>query len=59
MKRTTRLFLALLGIVVLLFSCKKEQRIEIVKVVHESNYDDLEQMIGEGIIEYDSNHVKV
>lgn len=54
MKRTTRLFFALLGIVVLLFSCKKEQRIEIVKVVHESNYDDLEQMIGEGIIEYDS-----
>ena len=54
MKRPDLLFFALLGCVILLSSCKKEQHIEIVKAVHENNFDNPELMTEKGILEYDS-----
>lgn len=54
MKRPDLLFFALLGCVILLSSCKKEQHIEIVKAVRENNFDNPELMTEKGILEYDS-----
>lgn len=54
MKRPDLLFFTLLGCVALLSSCKKEQHIDIVKAVHENNFDNPELMTEKGIMEYDS-----
>lgn len=54
MKRKDLLYSALLGLLVLLSSCKKEQRIEIVKTVHENSFDYSELITESGMIEYDS-----